>query len=220
MFAIRQILISTLVFAAVPPAVVRAASDTVQYVGGTVKSIPVNSAGTFNFEDAKEFRFTYNGSVYKLPYDQITSTGIEKADVRRVWHVFPAISPIASRRKQTLVINYTDAAGATGTLNFELMAYRAIDAQETIAAKRSPIAPAAATAASNEWWGDKYWRTKRNQAAWDAQAAPERPGCPEGSEAAPAQPGQLAPAERSNTLPTTCVRGTGNYPCLAFSRGN
>ena len=94
MFAIRHdSCISTLLFAAVPPAVVRAASDTVQYVGGTVKSIPVNSAGSFNFDDAKEFRFTYNGSVYKLPYDQITSTDIEKADIRRVWHVFPAMSP-------------------------------------------------------------------------------------------------------------------------------
>src|ERR1700691_5683492 len=109
MFAIRQVLISALVFAAVPPAAIQAASDSVQYVGGTVKSIPVNSAGTFNFEDAKEFRFNYNGSVYKLPYDQITGTSIEKADIRRVMHVFPAMSPIASHRKQTLVINCTDA---------------------------------------------------------------------------------------------------------------
>src|ERR1700735_3376318 len=171
MLAIRQVLISGLIFAAVPPAVISAASDSVQYVGGTVKSIPVNSGGTFNFEDAKEFRFTYNGSVYKLPYDRITGTSIERADVRRVLHVFPAMSPIASHRKQTLVINYTDATGATGSLNFELAAYRAEDAQETIAAKRSPISPAAAAAASNQWWGDNIWKTTRNKAAWDAQAA-------------------------------------------------
>src|SRR6202044_3121728 len=92
MLAIRQVLISALVFAAVPPAAVLAASDSVQYVGGTVKSIPVNSTGTFNFEDAKEFRFNYNGSMFKLPYDRITTTDIEKADVRRVFHVFPAMS--------------------------------------------------------------------------------------------------------------------------------
>src|ERR1700722_14767569 len=175
MLAIRQVLISGLIFAAVPPAVISAASDSVQYVGGTVKSIPVNSTGTFNFEDAKEFRFNYNGSMFKLPYDRITTTDIEKADVRRVFHVFPAMSPIASHRKQTLVINYTDAAGATGTLNFELAAYRAVDAQETLAAKRSPISPAAAAAItaskSNTWWGDSVWKTKRNQGAWDAQAA-------------------------------------------------
>jgi hypothetical protein len=192
MLAIRQVLISTLVFAAVPPAVVSAASDLVQYVGGTVKSIPVNSAGTFSFEDAKEFRFNYKGAVYSLPYDRITSTEIERADVRRVLHVFPAMSPIASHRKQTLVVNYTDAAGAAGTLNFELAAYRAVDAQETIAAKRSPISPAAAAAKSNEWWGDKVWKTKRNQAAWDAQAAQVAQSAQPAENAGPTQPGQLA----------------------------
>jgi hypothetical protein len=168
MFAIRQVLFSALLFAAVTPAALHAASEPVQYVGGTVKSIPVNSAGAFNFEDAKDFRFTYGGSVYKLPYDQITSTNIEKADIRRVWHVFPAMSPIANHRQQTLVVNYTDATGATGTLNFELMQYRAVEAQETIAAKKSP---SAASPAETAWWGDKYWKTKRNEAAWDAQAA-------------------------------------------------
>jgi hypothetical protein len=193
MFSIRQILASTIIFAAVPPAVVRAASDTVQYVGGTVKSIPVNSAGSFNFDDAKEFRFTYNGSAYKLPYEQITSTSIERADVRRVMHVFPAISPIASHRKQTLVINYTDATGATGSLNFELMAYRAVDAQETIAAKKSPVSAAGLDQNPNGWWGDKYWKTNRNKAAWDALDAQNAQAAENAKNSAPAQPGQLAP---------------------------
>ncbi len=190
MFAIRQLLISALLFAAVPPAAVRGASAPVQYVGGTVKSIPVNSGGTFNFEDAKDFRFIYNGSEYKLPYDQITSTSIEKADIRRVWHVFPAMSPIANHRMQTLVVNYTDATGATGTLNFELMEYRAVDAQETIAAKRSPVAAAPAETA---WWGDKLWKTTRNQAVWDAQAAQNALAAQKAETAAPVQPGQIAP---------------------------
>ena len=185
MLAIRQVLISTLVFAAVPPAILTA-SDTIQYVGGTVKSIPVNSAGTFSFEDAKEFRFNYNGSVFALPYDKISSSSIEKAEVRRVFHIFPAMSPIADHRKQTLVINYTDATGAPGTVDFELAAYRAVDAQETIAAKKSPISPAAVVAASNEWWGNTVWKTKRNQAVWNAQAELAA------QSAQSAAPGQLA----------------------------
>jgi hypothetical protein len=192
MLAIRQILISTLLFAAVPMASVLAASDGVEYVGGTVKSIPVNSAGSLNFEDAKEFRFSYSGSVYKLPYAQITTIDIEKADVRRIWHVFPAISPIASHRKQTLVVNYTDASGGTGSLNFELMAYQAVEAQETIAAKKSPAASSSQT--SNGWWGDDYWRTKRNQAVWDARAAQNAQALQNAQNSAATQPGQTAPA--------------------------
>lgn len=191
MLAMRHILVTTLVFAAAPPSVVLASSDSVQYVGGTVKSIPVNSNGTFNFDDAKEFRFMYNGAMYKLPYDQITSTEIEKADVRRVMHIFPAMSPIASHRKQTLVINYTDSTGASGSVNFELQAYRAEDAQQTIAAKRSPITPAAAAAASNAWWGDSYWKTLRNKPAWDAAEAQAVQSAQ--TAASTAQPGQVAP---------------------------
>ena len=139
-----------------------------QYVGGTVKSIPVNSAGSFNFDDPKELRFHYSGTVYRIPYDQITTTEIEKADVKHVMHVIPAQSLMFTHRKRTLVINYTDATGATGTLNFELAAYRAADAQETIAAKKTPP-PAGIVEAP--WWGDKIWKTARNKAAWDAQAA-------------------------------------------------
>jgi hypothetical protein len=198
MLAIRQVLMSTLVLAAMPLSVARAA-DTTQYVGGTVKSIPVNSAGSFNFDDAKEFRFVYNGSTFKLPYDQITSTNIEKADVRRVLHVFPAMSPIASHRKQTLVINYKDSTGAAGSLNFELAAYRAEDAQETIVAKRSPISPAAAAAASNQWWGDNVWKTTRNKAAWDAQAALSAQDAQKtqaSQNATAVQPGQVAPGTK------------------------
>jgi hypothetical protein len=192
MFAIRQILISTLVFAALPPAAVLAASDKVQYVGGTVKSIPVNSAGSLDFEDSKEFRFNYNGSVFKLPYEQITSTDIEKAEMRRVWHV-PVTSLLATHRKQILVINYTEPGGATGTLNFELMAYRAVDARETIAAKKVPLSSPIAAQVSNDWWGDKYWKTTRNKAAWDAQAAQNAQNA---QNAAPAQSGQVAPGTK------------------------
>lgn len=190
MFATRQILISALVFAAVPPAAVRAASESVQYVGGTVKSIPVNSTGDFNFDDAKEFRFSYNGSTYKLPYAQITGTEIEKADIRRVWHVFPAMSPMASHRQQTLVINYTDASGVTGSLNFELMAYRAVDAQETIAAKKAPFS---AAGPATEWWGDKVWKTNRNQAVWDQRAAQQAQAEQNAQSVASAPPGQIPP---------------------------
>jgi hypothetical protein len=195
MLAMRHALITTLVFAAVPPSVVLASSETVQYVGGTVKSIPVNSTGTFSFDDAKQFRFEYNGSVFKLPYDQITGTSIEKADIRRVLHVFPAVSPIAAHRRQTLVINYLDSTGAAGSLNFELPAYRAEDAQQTIAAKKSPISPASAAAASNVWWGDTYWKTLRNKPVWDAAEAAQNAQPAQNTQAAvAAQPGQLAPA--------------------------
>lgn len=199
MFSIRQILVPTVFLAVATPAALNAASDTVQYVGGTVKSIPVNTAGTFNFDDAKEFRFLYGGSMYKVPYDQITSTEIQKADVRHILRVIPIETPVAPHRKQTLVINYTDASGAAGTLNFELMAYRAEEAQQTITAKKSPISPASVAAESNEWWGDTIWKTKRNLPMWQAQeaavkASQEQEAAKKAQQAAAAQQGELPAA--------------------------
>jgi hypothetical protein len=128
--------------------------------------------------------------VYRLPYDQITSTDIEKADVKHVMRVIPAQSLMFTHRKRTLVINYTDPSGATGTLNFELAAYRAADAQETIAAKKTPP-PAGIVEAA--WWGDKIWKTNRNKAAWDAQAVLNAQAAQAAQNTATAQPGQLAP---------------------------
>jgi hypothetical protein len=171
MLAMRQVLISSLLFAIVPPATIQAASNGAQYVGGTVKSIPVNADGTLDFSDPKEFRFNYEGAVYQLPYAQITGTDVESADVRHVLHVIPRESMLFSHRKRTLVINFKDAGGTAGTLNFELMAYRAAEAKEAITSKQNPVTAFDAIKASNEWWGDSVWRTKRNQAAWDARAA-------------------------------------------------
>jgi len=91
------------------------------------------------------------------------------------------------------VINYTDSSGATGTLNFELAAYRAADAQETIAAKKTPP-PAGVVEAA--WWGDKIWKTPRNKAAWDAQAVLNAQAAQNAQNTAAAQPGQLTPGTK------------------------
>lgn len=197
MLSIRQLLISALAFTAVSPVAVRAATKEAQYVGGTVKSIPVNAEGILDFSDLKEFRFNYNGSVYHLPYDQITGTDVESAEVRHVLRVIPKQSLVFSHRMRTLVINYKDEKGAAGTLHFELMAYRAAAAKDAITVKTASLS-AHSNSAPPEWWGDLLWRTKRNQAAWDtraaeAQAALDAQNARNAKNAAAAQTGQLAP---------------------------
>jgi hypothetical protein len=165
----RQFLFSTLIFALVPSAAVYAGSSTVEYVGGTVKSIPANSVGSFSFDDAKELKFTYGESVYKLSYEQVTATDISKGEGHHIFRKIPVPSLIPGRRKETLTISYKDSTGATGTLNFELAASQASEARDTIAAKKSPQNSETATQ-SNEWWGDQWWKTTRNQATWEAKS--------------------------------------------------
>ena len=167
----RQLVFSTLVFAMLPPFLLGGASNAIEYVGGSAKAIPANSTGTFNFDDAKELRFNYGASVYALPYEQITTTDIGKVkgESHHILRKIPV--PSFSRDpKETLTIAYKDAAGATGTLSFELTASQAAHTRDNIAMKKA-IIEADIQARSNEWWGDKLWKTNRNKAAWEAQSA-------------------------------------------------
>src|SRR5579871_6212001 len=106
MSSFRQFMFSTLIFAMVPTATLRASG--VEYVGGTL-----------NFDDNAQMRFTYGGQVYALPYDQITSTDVAKAEGHHVLHKIPVPTLNPHFRKTTLSVHFKDAAGAAQTLNFD-----------------------------------------------------------------------------------------------------
>jgi hypothetical protein len=165
--SIRQLLISTIAFAILPTAVLRA-TDTAEYVGGTVKSIPMNSVGFLNLDDAKVLKFNYGKFEYKLPYEQITGTEITKGESRHVLIKVPLPS-LFGRKKETLTVSYKDPAGTSGTLHFELAARLASSVQDTIAEQKA-LPQAASANQSNEWWGDKLWKTNRNKATWESDS--------------------------------------------------
>jgi hypothetical protein len=166
--SIRQFLISTIALAIIPAAVLRAA-DTAEYVGGTVKSIPMNSIGFLALDDIKALKFNYGQAVYKLPYDQITGTEVSKGDTRHVLKRFPVPS-LFGKKKETLTISYKDSAGVTGKLSFEVTARLASGVQFGIAEVQA-AAEATATNDSKDWWGDQFWKTIRNKGTWDAASA-------------------------------------------------
>jgi len=171
MSTIRQFLASTLFCALLPPCVLSAASSSVEYVGGTVKTIPANTVGTLNLDDARQLRFIYNGSVFALPYEQITTTDITKAEGHHILRKIPVPSLNPGKRKDTLSIAYKDSTGAAGTLNFVLTATQASEASDEIAIKKTAPAQILSANQNEEWWGDKYWKTNRNKGAWSAGSA-------------------------------------------------
>jgi hypothetical protein len=172
MSAFRQILLATIVFMLVPPAIVRGYTDTATYVSGSVKSIPLNMIGSLDVSEKGELRFDYGAGTYKLPCNQITSTAITQGETRRIFHRIPMPSLLPGRKKETLTINYKDAAGANGTLNFELAASQASAVLEIIAIKKATPETAASSQSSEDWWGDKYWKTNRNRPGWEGGANP------------------------------------------------
>jgi hypothetical protein len=168
MSAIGRVLIPSLILAALPSVLLCRTSGTVQYVGGTVESIPVNTAGTFNFDDANELRFSYGASVYRLPYEQITNMEITRAALRRV-HRIPMPSVFPSHWRDILNITYKDPSGALGTLKFEMPTMEAYATRQSIDDKKAPAGELSATSDNDQWWGDRYWKTNRNKSTWDAQ---------------------------------------------------
>jgi hypothetical protein len=170
MFRVHQTLFSALVFAIIPSALLGATSTAVEYVGGTVKSIPANSIGTFNFDDGKQMRFNYGSTAYQLSYDEIIGTDVAKAEGHHILHKIPVPQFDPRKRKETLSIHFKNESGATETLNFELAAEQADRARDMIAImKKGP--ENVLTSQKDDWWGDKYWKTNRNKAAWDAGSA-------------------------------------------------
>jgi hypothetical protein len=179
MFNFRSVLFSTLIFAVVPPFVLRGDSNTILYVGGTVKSIPADAVGSFDFDDTRELKFLYHGGFFAVPYEQITSTEVTKSEPHHLLRKIPA--PAFGRRKQTMTIAFKDAAGAAGTLSFEVTENQASIASDTIEAKKAFAA--ASSIPSNDWWGDRYWKTNRNKSNWQmldqvASAPPAQPTNP------------------------------------------
>jgi hypothetical protein len=170
MSAFRQILLSMIIFALVPPAVVRGSSDTATYVGGSVKTIPIDLVGVLDVSDKGELRFDYGTATYKLPCTQITSTAITQGETRHIFRRIPVPNVMPNRKKETLTINYKDAAGANGTLNFELASSQASMLLEIIEIKKATPATAASGVSGDDWWGDKYWKTTRNRSDWEGGA--------------------------------------------------
>ncbi len=176
--SIRQVLVSTAVFAIMPCAILKGASSTVEYIGGTAKSIPLNSSGSLSVSDSKELQFNYGQSAYKIPYSQITGTNVVQGEGRRILGKIPVPSLFPGRKKQTLAITFKDPAGVNGTLNFELTARDADEVRLGIAERQNITHTAQQD--PQEWWGDKYWKTNHNHAQHDAAVVvpPAAPATP------------------------------------------
>jgi|HubBroStandDraft_4_1064222.scaffolds.fasta_scaffold380848_1 hypothetical protein len=185
--SIRQVLFSTIALAILPVAGLRAA-DTAEYVGGTVKTIPMNATGFIEFNDTNVLIFNYGVATYKLPYEEITGTEVTKGDSKHVLKKL-TVPKLFGTRKETLTISYKDAAGVTGKLDFDLSGRLASGIIVAIAQMKE-FREANAERESAEWWGDKYWKTVSNKPVWDANSA-------SAAQQAPAPAPAAAPAPSS-----------------------
>jgi len=137
----------------------------VQYLGGTVKAIPADSFGTLNLKDAKDLRFEYGASVFRLPYTQITETQVTEIN-KGHWLVHMP----RKKRYDTLTINYRDANGAENTLNFQVSSKLSEPAEASIGLRRQNLEEASAD--PDSYWGDKIWKTQRTLPLFEQKQKP------------------------------------------------
>ena len=134
----RVALLTTAAVFVLPPSHANAqpkAEPTIEarFLGGTVKTIPIETAGTLSFKDAQELRFQYLGAVYHLPYGQIVDTEIQDPNNRGHWVVHVPWQ----KRFETLVISYHDSNGVVNTLNFQLSSRVADVAERAVSIRRN-----------------------------------------------------------------------------------
>lgn len=166
----RVALLTTAVVFMLPPSQAKADDSLeMEFLGGTVKTIPANTFGALNLKDTNDLRFQYGTSVYRLPYPQITETEITEPGNKSHW----LIHMPGKKHFQTLVISYRDANGAENTLNFQVNSRTVATAVEGINSRRHVAE--AATADPNGFWGDKIWKTPRTLPLWQQDQKPASP---------------------------------------------
>lgn len=144
------------------------AYDT-EYTGGTVASIPLKTRGQLDVSDPENLQFRYGTPAFKVPYRNITALELTLEQERLFGKV-----PVPLRKTHLLTISFAGPNGERESLALELSKAavgEAVPVIEERSGKRATSpwtdAVAASNDAANGWWGDRYWRTPRNTAAWE-----------------------------------------------------
>jgi hypothetical protein len=152
------------------------AANDAEYLGGSSRAIPGNTIGTLDLSDSQELRFRYGKSVYRLPYSQIDGFDFSAGPRHRVFHKVTVSGKLWPRKHNILNISVRDEKGEVSSMSFALTGKAVASAAESVLEARTTSFNAANSGRPDVWWGDKYWRTTRNNPNWpsperDAQTA-------------------------------------------------
>lgn len=140
-----------------------------EYTGGTVASIPLKTRGQLDVSDSESLQFRYGKPSFKLPYSKITALELTMEQEKLFGKV-----PVPLRKTHLLTISFQGPNGereSVALVMSKTSVGEVVPVIEERSGKRATSPWTDAAAASNEaangWWGDRYWRTSRNTAAWD-----------------------------------------------------
>jgi hypothetical protein len=147
-----------------PPEISAGTAKTAEFVSGSEKSIPANTLGSLDVDNPTELRFHYGQTVFALPYQKITGTEVVEPNGRHLWKV--KVPPIG-KSSRFLTITYKEGE-TSRMMTFKAPTNQVSHLVSTIDERRKPNDLAKS---SEDWWGDKVWRTTRNKSKWPSPDA-------------------------------------------------
>jgi hypothetical protein len=163
--------------------------ETSTYVDGNVSSLKPNTGGTLVFTDEKSMTFRTGLAEVTVPYSSISRA--ELGATQEHSHEAPLPGPLKlltmpmrlhKTETQLLTLEFKNGLGESQTMTLQLAKPAAATVLSTIeertakpADKGDGSSDKTAVASSktpskdlskDEWWGDSYWKTNRNQSSW------------------------------------------------------
>ena len=168
-------------------------STTTIYVDGNITGVSPNTAGTLMFSDGTAMYLKAGSATVPVPYTGISKTELGATKVHshnvpmyKVWSLQKRFSE--TTQTQLLTVEFKNTDGEDKTMKLELarpaaksvlstiqtrtarsatpVENKVVASRQTTQAGRLPQAKPA----SNEWWGDEYWKTTRNAGKWNKPA--------------------------------------------------
>ncbi|MDX2151631.1 MAG: hypothetical protein SFV54_12915 [Bryobacteraceae bacterium] len=151
--------------------------EETSYLGGTVTTIPRNALGKLDLRGESEIVFLYRDPHWSLPYDKVRAIEYDPGEVvtrrRTIQTLGFAKLPMFASKPQ-LTIKFESGVGQTEKVVLELPKKQALTTLARLEEKTGKKAVPPTYDGGRErtdganWWGDRYWRTNRNQQTWDA----------------------------------------------------
>jgi hypothetical protein len=151
--------------------------ETSTYIDGNVSSLKPNTGGTLVFTDNNSMTFRTGLAEVSVPYASIQHAALGAVQTHNHDLPLPGVLALVNRLHKTetqlLTVEFKSGLGEKQTMTLQLAKPAASSVFATIQ-EHTPKATLAAEktpAAKEDWWGDSYWKTSRNQDSWNAKEA-------------------------------------------------
>ncbi|HBY59408.1 MAG TPA: hypothetical protein DEH78_06270 [Solibacterales bacterium] len=152
--------------------------EETSYLGGTVTTIPRNAIGKLDLRGDNEILFQYGKPTWSLPYEKVTTIEYDPGEVvtrgKAIKTLGFAKLPMFAAKPQ-VTLKFDGESGQTGKIVLELPKKQALATLARLEQRTGKKAVPPTNdggwerAGGANWWGDRYWRTSRNQQTWEAK---------------------------------------------------